>query len=315
MGIFDLFSKRKAAQQGKVPELQTQALPEKFRRQVVHLFLDTIGLWVKLPAHMPPDLVPRPSNQAWANIFKVVCREHGLFALGDPDESLADQCIQYLLTAETDAALDLMEYALLYIDREIRRYDRYQYKQLTGVTPEPDRAIEEFNVRCRENGVGYAYERGQIITVSSTFVHTQVVEPALTLLHDEGFRGAQDEFLRAHASLRRGDYKGAILEAGKAFESAMKTICDRKKWPYDANATAKPLIAVLINNGLIPASLQTQFAHFRELLESGVPTLRNKTGGHGQGPEPVTVPRELAEYALHLAAANIVFLVKLSKAS
>ena len=94
-----------------------------------------------------------------------------------------------------------------------------------------------------------------------------------------------------------------------AFESTMRTILDRKGWPYDKTAPAKPLIAALVNSGHIPASLQDQFARFRELLESGVPTIRNKNGGHGQGEEPVEVPRELAEYALHLTAANIVLLV------
>ena len=56
--------------------------------------------------------------------------------------------------------------------------------------------------------------------------------------------------------------------------------------------------------------LQSQFTQLRGLLESGLLPVRNRTSGHGQGTEPVTLPKYIAEYALHMAAANIVFLVR-----
>jgi hypothetical protein len=43
-------------------------------------------------------------------------------------------------------------------------------------------------------------------------------------------------------------------------------------------------------------------------LESGIPTVRNKTSGHGQGASYSQIPAHLAAYALHLSAANILFL-------
>jgi hypothetical protein len=46
------------------------------------------------------------------------------------------------------------------------------------------------------------------------------------------------------------------------------------------------------------------------LLESGVPTIRNKEGGHGQGHEIKEVPEYLTSYALHLTATNLLFLIK-----
>ena len=55
--------------------------------------------------------------------------------------------------------------------------------------------------------------------------------------------------------------------------------------------------------------LQNQFTQLRGLLESGLLPVRNRTSGHGQGTEPVALPKYIAEYALHMAAANIVFLV------
>jgi hypothetical protein len=140
-----------------------------------------------------------------------------------------------------------------------------------------------------------------------------VVEPALALLHADEYQGAQQEFLKVHRSLRHAEYENAIAEAGKAFESARRTICSRRKWRLEAGATAKHLIAALLKNGFVPAYLETQLAHLRGLLESGVPVVRNKDGAHGRGEKPAPVPRELAEYALHLAASNIVYLVKLDR--
>ena len=50
------------------------------------------------------------------------------------------------------------------------------------------------------------------------------------------------------------------------------------------------------------------------MMEGGVPAVRNKDGGHGQGAEVREVPPGLAGYALHLTAANIVLLVEAHKA-
>ena len=48
---------------------------------------------------------------------------------------------------------------------------------------------------------------------------------------------------------------------------------------------------------------------------TGVPTVRNKTSGHGQGATPADVPEHLARYVLHMTASNIVFLVESAKAT
>lgn len=59
---------------------------------------------------------------------------------------------------------------------------------------------------------------------------------------------------------------------------------------------------------------QSEFSGLRCVLESGVPTARNKLGGHGQGAQIVTVPGYLAAFVIHQTAAAIVFLVEAHKA-
>ena len=149
--------------------------------------------------------------------------------------------------------------------------------------------------------------------MDSEYLHQEVTKSAIKLLHDPAFRGASDEFLRAHEHYRSGRNKEAIAEALKAFESTLKTICERLGWSYDRRATASTLIGIVLGNGLVDASLQSYFTGLREILQSGLPTIRNKSG-HGQGSQPVEVPDYLAAFALHTVGASIVMLVEAYRA-
>ena len=90
----------------------------------------------------------------------------------------------------------------------------------------------------------------------------------------------------------------------------MKAIHEKHSWSYDPKDTAKKLIDSCLKNKLVPKYLQDQFSSVENLLKSGVPTVRNKEGSHGQGTEVSTVPEHLASYALHLTATNLLFLAK-----
>jgi hypothetical protein len=94
----------------------------------------------------------------------------------------------------------------------------------------------------------------------------------------------------------------------------MKAICVKRSWSCDQNATAKGLLEVLFNNGLIPLFWTQHFAALRSTLEAGVPTGRNKLGGHGQGVAVIQVPEHLVAYVLHLTASAIVFLAAAERA-
>ena len=54
----------------------------------------------------------------------------------------------------------------------------------------------------------------------------------------------------------------------------------------------------------------SHFSALKSTLESGLPTVRNREAGHGQGPETIVVPEYIAGYALHLTASNILLLAK-----
>lgn len=54
-------------------------------------------------------------------------------------------------------------------------------------------------------------------------------------------------------------------------------------------------------------------ASLRTILEKGLPVVGNKKAGHGQGSTLEPISDEFAEYALNLAATNIVLLVGIYK--
>jgi len=316
MGINELYSKRKKlAERGNQPEVyQYTDLPLKFRRQVIHIWLSAIG-----PYREPERVirfVPLVSC-LWHEIHDSFARELGLFNLGSEFQNPFEQCKSFLLDQDTpvDHLLDLIEFTFHCIDEDIREIlQDYQRQGELKVSQLPEDAISELNHRFREHAIGYQYNNGQIIRVDSGFIHAKVVVPALSLLSSQHFKRAEQEFRSAHEHYRKKEYKDAIVDALNAFESTMKTICDKCGWSYSKAASAKELINVVLENELVPKYLQNHLSGLRSVLEAGVPTVRNKTSGHGQGAQPISVPEYLAAYVLHLTASNIVLLVEAYKA-
>ena len=299
MALLDLFSKRQRRAKDEVPDVyQYDNIPSPLRVQVVHIIRDAIGddSWAG----------DSQSNRLYAELHQMLARELGVFQLAnrnDPKENL----IEFLLKeTSVEKVLDLIELSF----RVIQAYGSDgSYTYHTNPRQKPADAVEELNARFREHCVGYQFESGLIVRADSHYVHAEVVKPALSVLSDIQFAGAQKEFLNAHDHYRHGRHEEAIAEALKAFESALKSICAKRKWTYNPTDTAKQLLDVCINKGLIPMSLQSEFSALRSVLESGVPTIRNKQAGHGAGPSPRIVPGFLTAYALHLTASSIVFLV------
>ena len=195
-------------------------------------------------------------------------------------------------------------YILTRLHANLPDYDRAK----RGITVTADEAIEELNVRFRRAGVGYRFEDGQIIRIDSELIHSEVVKPALRYLQQRGFEGPREEFLKAHTHFRNGEMKDAVTNANNAFESTLKTICKQRKWQYPQGATASNLLNIVRENGLLPNYLDNSFDQLVATLKSGLPKVRNEQGGHGQGPTPRETPEYVAAYALHLAAAKILFL-------
>lgn len=307
MRITDLFSKRQAKLRGEVPEVFVyDKMPQELRVQVVHIFRDYLGNETEV--HRRDCLV----SGAYEFIVDTLCREYGIFKLPSAkeygDRDYVTELFNFVLSEKNaEKVLDAIELAGRIIDIHSRKWE-YRHRQDAG--EEADAALTELNARFQQHGFGYRFDAGNIIRIDSEVVHAEVVKPALALLHDAKYKGAEAEFHKAFEHHRHGRTKEALTDCLKSLESTMKAIAAHRKWKHEPHATAKPLLDLMFEKQLIPQLWSQHFSGLRGMLESGVPTARNRLGGHGQGPEIVTVPSHFVAFALHQTAAAIVFLAK-----
>ena len=219
---------------------------------------------------------------------------------------MKNELVQFVLhEKDVELVLDAVELSIQHcLDCYIARENDLDINYLYDVQ---GKFVPELNARFQEDGFGYQIEGREFILVNSKFIHAEVVVPALGILSRAEYAGANEEFLKAHEHYRRGEYKGATIECCKAFESVMKSICNMHGWAYESD-TAHSLIETCLGSGLVPRSLQSQLTGLRTLLESGVPTVRNRTAAHGQGERVIPMPRHVAAYALHITASTVLFL-------
>ena len=311
MPIIDIFSKRQKKLRGETPDVYTyDDLPDPLRVQIVYIWMDALVTY--------QHGSKQQAEEAYKFIVEYLCREYGVFKLARTvagtvyeDRRYVDE-LQTFFRNERDIekALDAVELSFRVIDQHTRDT---RHLGRRDASRRADDAIEELNHRFREHGVGYQFTNGRIIRIDSEFIHAEIVKPALKLLDQQHYAGAQEEFLKAHEHYRKGNAKEALSESLKAFESVMKAICEKRGWRCSNNATSKHLIQACLDNELIPSFWQSHYLSLRKLLESSVPTGRNRLSGHGQGAKPVSVPNHLVAYMLHMTASAIVFLAEAEK--
>ncbi|XOB65765.1 STM4504/CBY_0614 family protein [Deferribacteres bacterium DY0037] len=308
MAIFDLFSKRQRALNGDFPDVYSyDDLPNALRVQIVHIWSDALG--------NEKDYYNNENVQAaYKSIVDTLCREYGVFQLPTAEKYsrvYRNELADYLLQVnEIERQLDIVELSFSYIDRFTRKF-AYLYRQ--NASERVNDAINELNHRFKEHGVGYQFVGSRIIRVDSELIHSEAVKPALMLLDEKQYHGAQQEFLSAYEHYRHGRHKEALNDCLKSFESTMKAICDKREWVYQPEMTSNKLIKVCFDNDLVPSFWQQHLTSLRSMLESGIPTGRNKLSGHGQGSAPTRVPDSLVVYMLHMTASTLVFLTTAEK--
>lgn len=311
MAVFDTFSKRRR----KTPEVLTyDEIPHELRIQILEALNDTVRRIYDrtIPAYRA---IGTEGTDCFAEACLVLRRELGRGCLIElppqrvrsmnesQTHQLQKEFTVYFENCKTENVLDSIEVVMHFIQKA-------EDERLLGDECNTRTVSQEINQRFLEHGIGYQYESGQIIVQTDSLLHTEAVQPTLSLLNAPHYANANEEFLKGHEHYRHERYQECLTECLKAFESTMKIICHRKGWSYKQTDTAKVLIKTCLDNGLVPKFSQQQLTSIRTLLESGIPTIRNKLSGHGQGVQQHDVPAHLAKYTLHMTAATILLLVE-----
>ena len=306
-----LYSKRQKQLRGEVNDVYSyENIPNKLLVQIIHIWDRTLGNQGNYEQY--GSQVPG----TYKSIYDILCEEYGLFNLfpniqrNNGIHYYRELCNYFLSLDDDEKIIDIIELTFSFID-VITRENTYLGK--ADPSKEADDAISLLNLRFKEHGIGFQFIDGNIIKVDSEFLHVNAIKPVLKLLNDKNFSGAQDEFLNAYEHYRHSENKEALNNCLKAFESTMKTICDKHNWEYGKSPNASHLINTCFKNNLIPQFWQQQFTSLRSTLESGIPPGRNKLSGYGQGEEIIKVPEHIVSYMLNMTAAAIILLINSEK--
>ncbi|MEH7023632.1 STM4504/CBY_0614 family protein [Priestia megaterium] len=293
MEFFRLFSERNSQDQ-QIDVYNYEELPQRLRIQIVHILQ---GMFNRVSY----------SEQIWAILAHRIKVEFGRLELdGYSNEKSIEEFLIHEGDIETIDAIDLIFYEIDGFIESVSPPSNEEDRQLRNKMNE---GIKELNYRFKQHHIGYEFIDGQLIKIDNQLVHQEIIKPAIQLLFDEGFETASNEFLQAHEHYRKGEYEEAITDAERAFESTMKIICHKKGYEYSETAPASRLINTLVTNNFLPSYLQNHFSNLWNTLSCGLPTVRNRNGSHGQGVQEIETPDYLVNFAINLAASNIVFLV------
>ncbi|WP_339499544.1 STM4504/CBY_0614 family protein [Pseudomonas canadensis] len=303
MAMIDLYSKRRSRELHGVPDVYTyDSFSDNFRVQLSMLIDDLLG---------DSDAYERTrgANEAYNTIVSLLKKEYGVRSLSVIRYSSAYAELHYFIDNEptVDKCLDAVELSYRIGDL-VARKPQYYPTFKTDAHDYVDSCITELNARFKEAGYGYELVEMALMRIDSEFMHIEAVKPAIQLLNFDGFEAARIEFFGAYEHYRHKRYKEALVDAAKCFESTCKVILTANGWTYTTRDGASKLIEILVRENFLPALHRSQLTSIQSLLSSGIPTLRNNLGGHGDGPTVVEVSQETVAYGLHLTAAAIVFL-------
>lgn len=295
--MFETYSQRQKRLNGEMQDVFIYGdIPQPLRIQIVHL-------WERSAKEIYGNLSDRYGG-VFHTFCEVLAEELGELNLyGRPRSeyhSYFEELKGYFLkTDDNDKCLDIIDYTFNQFEKRFRK-NGYAFSSISNT----------LNHRFKQHSVGFQYQTGEIIRVDSEFLHVETVKPALSILREEIYSGAQQEFLNAYKHYRHNNNKESLNDCLKAFESTMKAICTKRNWPFKSSDGAKTLVQICFDNGLIPSFWSNQFNALKTLLDSSVPTGRNKLSGHGQGTTQTEVPDHVVSYMLHMTASAIVFLGK-----
>jgi AbiJ N-terminal domain 4 len=287
--VYETYSerKRRLEQAGQPDVYSYDPIPNKLRNQIIHVWTDAFG-----------EGRTDASYQYYASMEKAILRAEGRQSLVGSGSSPVEECRDWLVRCTTDQAIDIIELSARMIGKIYGQQGR----------------VAEINYRFRQNAIGFQFEAGQFIKVDDQFVHAEVVKPAIGLLtSDPSYKAASAEFMTAHQHYREGTNQDAVVAANRAFESTLKAICTKRGWPFDQGSRASDLVKTVRQHGLFPDHLGNAFDSYIAMMKSGLPGIRNNSGGHGPAPNDAKVPDYIAAYAIHLSAANIVVAIEAEK--
>lgn len=318
MRIRNSYSKRQKQLRGELADVyQYDRLPDQLINQICHLITNYMGncnSYFDIKINSEKNIFP---DYIYQEIYKELCfnwGEKNLVAIeSEYTQSFQTDIFSRLENEENiEKCLDIIEICFSILEE--KKDEITTKRKINSLINHHYQLVKDLNQLFREAAIGYQFEENQIIRVDSQLIHSEVVKPVIYLLSSNNYyKGANEEYLLAHEHYRHKRYRDCLIYCGNSFESMLKAIHEINKWEYKKSDTASKLITSCFEKKLVPSYIESQFTSLRSIINSGVPTIRNKMGSHGKGIEEKEVTEELASYMLHLTATNLLFLADSQK--
>jgi len=314
--IKDLFHRRMKSLKGEIPDYYNYDLDNKIRHKIIGTILDCHFCINAEPAFR------RPGYDEFNDFVVSLERTFGRNISVKYD--VIDKIQDFMFHCSVDKFLSAIEILVTLKFNNMHRVyyrdhiENYTYKESNKETLSS--LINTINEIFKIEKVGYeiipaGLDKLPFIVVpfNSKYLYLETTKKPMSLMHNEDFKGALNEFEEALDEYRKGEYKDAILKATKSYESTLKTILDLKlPSPSYSNSDNIPKLVDKIKDDaeIIDPNLQTVFDSFWSVIKNGPPNIRNLVGAHGQGLDIKKVEKSYADFVLRLSGTYIVFLIE-----
>ena len=294
----NLYSQRKRREEGKEKDFYSyDEIPEETRRRVFYTLARN---------HVYQIGGPFETSRDDFEVLRVrVIHNYGIININDERDN-RQSIHKYLMKCSLAELFDCIE-IFLYIKAGYHEWAKLR------------ETIKDLNDIFSMDKIGYEIVKTHfedlkyiIIRIDSKYLHNEVIKKTLTLLYDNSFKAALNEFENALEKYTKKEYPEAITYANSAFESVMKMIVGKD------NLDAGQLIAELKKleirgTKFLPSHYENFGIEIKKLLNC-LPITRNEKGiPHGKGSKIESVDKSFAEFALHLSGSFIVFLIERSE--
>jgi hypothetical protein len=286
----DLFHRMVKQSRGELPDYYTQEIDVTIRSKIILHYYN-----------------------GYACVSKEDWRKHCQREL-DPTLFYEFDFNEYLLKRSTEEFLSALQILLL-IHLENARFDFPSNQRLQSFIGVINKLFQIEKVGYEISIAPNSYKTDVpilIVPYESKYLCEETIQKTRILLYNLKFEGALNEFDKALDDLRFERYEDCIHKAGKAYESILKAILDKKTISYNKDDKIFALlIKVRDTLKLKDPSLNTLFERLWPVLEQGPNIIRNFEGiGHGQGTDIKKYEKSYANFVLHLTGTYIVFLLE-----
>lgn len=310
--IRDIYFRRMQRLRGELPDYYTYELDQETRHKIVGIILDhEYNRSGRDPLMQFRSIGPHEEFETL-----VITLERELGRSISSAHSITDKLQDFLFNCNVDEFLSVIELLTSLKVHQIMvcRDDPEYYTEILENT---NSFVDKINETFRVDKIGYELVRVNlpklpfiVVPFNSRYLHLETIKRPMSLMYDEEFKGALNEFEDALDEYRKEEYKDAIHKANNAYESTLKTILDLKNVEYTEYDKIPHLIdKIRDESDIIDPKLNSAFDSVWSVLKNGPLTIRNIVA-HGQGQEIKEIQKSYSDFVLRLVGTYIVFLIE-----